>query len=92
MFLWSNYLSFLGVNKRNIEKRGSKSHWIIYYFDKEILKTIIDRSDKIKNMSKALICILVLIAGASCWWDGGHMMTAEIAKQEIMDRNATLFA
>jgi len=43
-------------------------------------------------MSKALICILVLIAGASCWWDGGHMMTAEIAKQEIMDRNATLFA
>ncbi|KAL4473566.1 hypothetical protein ABPG74_022430 [Tetrahymena malaccensis] len=37
-----------------------------------------------------LLCIL-LIAGVSCWWDGGHMMTAEIAKQEILARNATLY-
>jgi len=43
-------------------------------------------------MTKLVICILILIVGASCWWDGGHMMTAEIAKQEIMARNATLFA
>ena len=43
-------------------------------------------------MAKVFICLLVLLAGASCWWDGGHMMTAEIAKQEIKARNETLFA
>ena len=42
-------------------------------------------------MIKLIICILILIAGASCWWDDGHMITAEIAKEEIMDKDPTLF-
>lgn len=43
--------------------------------------------------SKALLLLsIVLISSVSCWWDGGHMLTAEIAKQEIIARSPALFA
>ncbi len=43
-----------------------------------------------KNTKTLLICLTILIS-AQCWWDGGHMLTAEIAKQEILLKSPSLF-
>lgn len=46
----------------------------------------------VKPSSILLLSTLLLLSSVSCWWDGGHMLVAEIAKHEIVARNATLFA
>lgn len=47
---------------------------------------------KQRYMKNIIFLTILFVAGVSCWWDGGHMLTAEVAKQEILARNATLFA
>lgn len=42
-------------------------------------------------MVKSILFMLLLSVSVNGWWDGGHMITAEIAKQEIIARNPELF-
>lgn len=43
-------------------------------------------------MGKVLLSVILLVVCVNAWWEGGHMLTAEIAKQEIIAHNPDMFS
>ena len=42
-------------------------------------------------MNSVLIILSTIIALSNGWWDNGHMLTAQIAKLDLLARNKTVY-
>lgn len=39
----------------------------------------------------SFLLIIIAFSSVLAWWDGGHMVTVEVAKQEILGRDPSLY-
>ncbi|KAL4503898.1 hypothetical protein ABPG72_022528 [Tetrahymena utriculariae] len=41
--------------------------------------------------TQSIFAVLLIVSSVFGWWDGGHMITVEVAKQEILARDPSLY-